>query len=86
VQFFPKQTTIQTLIGLSLQEKLDTPVSKIGQSSFYGFGFWLGFLLSWLLDTFYSFSMPQNTIDLQIFEFSSFLDFILKLQKLDGPK
>jgi hypothetical protein len=30
--------------------------------------------------------MPQNTLDLQIFEFSSFLDFILKLSKSDGPE
>jgi hypothetical protein len=30
--------------------------------------------------------MPQNTLDLQIFEFSSFLGFTLKLIKPDGPK
>jgi hypothetical protein len=30
--------------------------------------------------------MPQNTLDLQIFEFSSFLGFVLKLLKPDGPE
>jgi hypothetical protein len=30
--------------------------------------------------------MPQNTLDLQIFEFSSFLGFNLKLPKLDYPE
>jgi hypothetical protein len=30
--------------------------------------------------------MPENTFDFQIFEFSSLLDFTLKLSKLNDPE
>jgi hypothetical protein len=46
-------------------------------------------MICFYLDHLMSFSplfLLQNTLDLQIFEFSSFLGFALKLPKLDSPE
>jgi hypothetical protein len=66
--------------------KTGTPVWQIGWSSFCDFGFLLDFLLSLSPDAFQPLFLLQNTSDLQIFEFSSFLGFALKLLKPDSSK
>jgi hypothetical protein len=52
---------------------------------FYDFSFLLDFLKSWPL-SFSPFSLLQNTLDLQIFEFSFFLGFALNLTKSNIPE
>jgi hypothetical protein len=64
--------------------KPDTPVWQTGWFDFCDFGFLLFYLGS--LMHFSPFFLLQNTLDLQIFKFSFFLGFALKLSKPDVLK
>jgi hypothetical protein len=51
-KFFLNKLNLKPYSDFIYFEKLDTSVSKTGQSNFCDFGFWLEFLPSWFLDTF----------------------------------
>jgi hypothetical protein len=84
MRIFPKQTKSQTLIEHYLfRENRTIRNPKPEHPNFVTLSLRLNFLVSWSLDSLLPFSMLKTPLDLQIFEFSSFLNLTLKLPKLD---
>jgi hypothetical protein len=86
MQIFSKQTKSQTLIELYLFWKNQIVwFGKLDGSVFTTLASCLIFFYLGPLMPFSPFFFLQNILHFQIFKFSSFLDFALKLSKLDTP-
>jgi hypothetical protein len=83
---FPKKQSFKPYSKSTLSVKIRPPEWETELSGFCDFGFLPDFIPSWSLGAFLPLFLLQNTLDLEISQFSSCPIHVLKLPKLDCPE